>query len=84
MIRAMCGVHQKDKERTMNLMLMLGLIEPTDHMTMANSVQSCVEEEDSHILRKSLMLRLLLLLRYHKHLSRTLRRARAVCARWMS
>ena len=34
MVRAMCGVQFKDRERSTDLMLMLGLKETIDHLTM--------------------------------------------------
>ena len=42
MVRAMCGVQLKYRTRTSDLMLMLGLMETIDQLTMANSVSSMV------------------------------------------
>ena len=36
MVRAMCGVLPKDRERSKNLILMLGLNEAMDRLAMAN------------------------------------------------
>ena len=38
MVRAMCGVQLKDRKRPMDLMLLLGLNEMIDELSMANSV----------------------------------------------
>ena len=38
MVKAMCGVQLKDRKRAENLMLMLGLNESIDQLTMVNSV----------------------------------------------
>ena len=38
MVRAMCGVHLKDRKRSTDLMLMLGSSETIDQLAMANSV----------------------------------------------
>ena len=37
MVRAMCGVQLKDRKRSKDLMLMLGLNETIDQLAMANS-----------------------------------------------
>ena len=49
MLRAMCGVQLKDRKRSMDLMLMLGLNETIDLLAMANSVHWY-----GHILRMAL------------------------------
>ena len=38
MVRAMCGVQQKDEKRSTDLMFILGLNETMDWLAMANSV----------------------------------------------
>ena len=45
-VRAMCGVQLKDRKRSMDLMLMLGLNEAIDQLALVNSVlcRLCVEE----------------------------------------
>ena len=47
----MCGVQIKDRKRSMNLILMLGLNETIDQL--ANSVH-VLRKEDGHILRRAL------------------------------
>ena len=39
MVRAMCGVHLKDRKRSTYLMLMLGLNETIGQLAMANSIR---------------------------------------------
>ena len=56
-MRAMCGVQLKDKKRSMNLMLMLGLKETIDQLAMTNSVcwyGHVLRREDAHVLRRAL------------------------------
>ena len=56
-VRAMCGVQLKDRERSMSMMLMLGLNKTTDQLAMANSVHwygHVLRREDSHVLRRAL------------------------------
>ena len=38
MVRAMCGVQLKDRKRSTDLMLMLGLNKTIDQLAIANSV----------------------------------------------
>ena len=38
MVKAMCGVQLKDRKRSTDLMLMLGLKETIDQLAIANSV----------------------------------------------
>ena len=57
MVRAICGVQLKDKKRSKDLMLMLGLNETMDQLAMTNSV--CLyghvfQREDGHVLRRAL------------------------------
>ena len=55
MAKAMCGVHLKD--RTADLMLMLGLNETIDQLAIASSVHwygHALRIEDGHVLRKAL------------------------------
>ena len=47
MVRTMCGVHLKDRKRSMDLMFMLGLNETIDQLAMASSVRWCY-----HVLRR--------------------------------
>ena len=57
MVRGMCGVQFKDRERSMDLMLMLGLNETTDHLAMASSVRwygHVLRREDGHVLRSTI------------------------------
>ena len=57
MVRAMCGVRLKDIKRSMDLMLMLGLNETMDQLSMANSVHwygHVLRREDGDILRMAL------------------------------
>ena len=59
MVRAMCGVQLKDRERSTDLMFMLGLKETMDQLTMANSVHwygDVLRREGGHILRRALYL----------------------------
>ena len=56
MVRAMCGSQLKNI-RARNLMLMLGLNETKDQLTMANSVHwygHMLSREDGHVLRRAL------------------------------
>ena len=53
-MRAMCGVHLKDREIAKDIMLMLGLNETIDQLTMANSVHwysHVLRREDGHVSR---------------------------------
>ena len=53
MVRAMCGVQLKDRKRSMDLMLMLGLSEAIDQLAMACSVcwyGDVLRREDVHAL----------------------------------
>ena len=53
----MCGVQLKDRRRSTDLMLMLGLIETIDQFAMANSVRwygHVLKREDGPILRRAL------------------------------
>ena len=53
MVRAMCGVQLKDRIRSMDLMLMLGLNETIDQLAMANSFRwygHQLRREDDHVL----------------------------------
>ena len=54
-MRAMCGVRLKDRNRSSDLMFMLGLTETNDQLAMANSVRwygHVLMREDGHVLRK--------------------------------
>ena len=50
-MRAMCGVQLKDRKRSTDLMLMLGLSETIDQLTMANSVHWY-----GHVLRRGMVM----------------------------
>ena len=57
MVRAMCGVQLKDRERSTDFMLMLGFKETIDQLAMANSVHwygHVLRREDGHVLRRAL------------------------------
>ena len=57
MVREMCVVQLKDRKRSTDLMLMLGLSETIDRLAMANSVHwygYVFMREDGHVLRRSL------------------------------
>ena len=57
MVRAMCGVQLKDRKRSADLMLMLGLNQTIDQLAMANSVRlygHVFKRENSHVLRSAL------------------------------
>ena len=57
MVRAMCGVQLEGRERSTDLMFMLGLNETMDQLAMANSVRwygHVLSREDSHMLRRAL------------------------------
>ena len=59
MVRAMCGVQLKDRNRYTYLMFMLGLNETIDQLLMANSVRlygHVLRREDGHVLRRALEL----------------------------
>ena len=44
MMRAMCGVHHKDRKRAKDMMLMLGLNETTSYSKQCSLAWSCDEE----------------------------------------
>ena len=53
----MCRVQLKDRKRSTDLMIMLGLRETIDQLAMANSVHwydHVLRREDGHILRRPL------------------------------
>ena len=55
LVRAMCGVHLKDRKTSKDLMLMVGLNETIDQLAMANSVHwygNVLRREDGHVLRE--------------------------------
>ena len=57
MVGAMCGVQLKDRNRSTDLMLMLGLTETIDQLAIANSVcwyGYVMRRDDVHVLRKAL------------------------------
>ena len=57
MVRAMYGVQLKDRKRSTDLMLKLGLNEAKDQMAMEDSVRwygDVLRREDGHILRRAL------------------------------
>ena len=57
MVRAMCGIQLKDRNRSTDLMFMLGLCEIKDQLTMAESVHwygHVLRREDGHVLRRAL------------------------------
>ena len=57
MVRAMRGVQLKDRKRSKDFMLMLGLNETIDLLAMANSVHwygHVLRREDGHVLRMAL------------------------------
>ena len=57
MVRAMYGVQLKEKIRSRDFMLMLGLNETIDQLAIANSVRwygHVLRREDGHVLRRSL------------------------------
>ena len=56
-MRAICGVHLKDRKRSNYLMLMLGLNETIDQMAMENSVRwyrLVLRREYGHVLKRTL------------------------------
>ena len=56
-VRAMCGVQLKDRKRSTDVMLMLGLNETTDQLAIANSIRwygHPLSREDGHVLRMAL------------------------------
>ena len=56
-MRAMSGVQLKDRQRSTDLMLMLGFSETMDQLAMANSVcwyGYVLRREDGHVLRLAL------------------------------
>ena len=57
MVRAMYGVQLKDRKRSKDFILMLGLNETIDQLAMANSVHwygDVLRREDDHVLRGAL------------------------------
>ena len=57
MVRAICGVQLKNRKGYADLMLMLGMNETIDQMSMANSVCWCghvLRRDDGHVLRRAL------------------------------
>ena len=57
MVRAMCGVQLKDRKRSADLTVMLGLNETIDQTAMANSDRwngHVLRREDGHILKRAL------------------------------
>ena len=57
MVRAMCGVQLKDRKRSMDLMLMLGLNETIDQLAMENSFRwygHVLRREHGHVLGRAL------------------------------
>ena len=57
MVRAMCGVQLRDRERSMDLMLMLGLNETMGQLAMTNSVRwygHVLRMENGLVLKKAL------------------------------
>ena len=55
LVRAMCGVQLKDRERSTDLMFMLGLKETIHKLAMENSVRwygHVLRREDGHVLRR--------------------------------
>ena len=56
MVKVMCGVQLKDRKRSTNLMLMLGLFDTMYQLAMANSVcwyGHVLRYEDGHVLRRA-------------------------------
>ena len=54
MVRAMCGVHLKDRKRANDLMLMSGVSQTVNQLAMANSVcwyGHVLRRVDGHVLR---------------------------------
>ena len=59
-VRAVCGVQLKDRKRSKDFMLMLGMNETIDQLAMANSVHwygHVLRREDDHIVRRALGLK---------------------------
>ena len=59
MVRALGEVQLEDRKRLKDLMMMLGLNETMDQLTMANSVRwygRILRREDGHVLRRALEL----------------------------
>ena len=57
MMRAMYGVLLKDRRRSTDFMLMLGLSDDIDQLAMANSVHwydHVLRREDGHVFRRAL------------------------------
>ena len=57
MVRTMCGVQKKARNRSTDLMFMLGLKETMDQLAMAISVHwygHVLRREDAHVLRRAL------------------------------
>ena len=56
-MKATCGVQLKDRKKSTDLMLMLGLNETIDQLAMVNSVRwygHVLRREDGHVLRRAL------------------------------
>ena len=56
-VRAMCGVQLKDRKKSKDLMLLLGLNETIDRLAMGNRIHWYGHElrrEDGHVLRRAL------------------------------
>ena len=52
MVRALCGVQLKDRKRSTDFMLMLGLNETIDQLAMANCIRwygHVLRREDGHV-----------------------------------
>ena len=59
MVKEMCGEQLKERKRSMDLLLMLGLSETMNQFTMANSVHAVGQKrEDGHVLKGHKTLRL--------------------------
>ena len=57
MVIAMCGVHLKDRKRPKDLMMMLGLNEQIDQLSMVNSVHwysHVLCRKDGHVVRRAI------------------------------
>ena len=57
MYKAICGVQLKDRKSSKDLILMMGLNETIDQLTMTNSVHwygHVLKREDGHVLRRGL------------------------------
>ena len=57
MVGVVCGVKLRDRRRSRDLMLMLGLNETVEHLVMASSVHwygHVLRSDDSYVLRRAL------------------------------